>query len=348
MALAPERDMRKQYAESVRSSGRKVTHMSFVAATRRAILIAAAGIAANADPAAPAETLHVGKAVPEAFSFVPLDIGLRKGFFAKYGIAIEESAFAGDARMQQAMASDSLDIALGSGPAMAFIVKGSPIRGIAVLGNAPLLLTLVVRPDDTVKTVADLKGRRVSVSTVGSLTYWLVSETARQHGWGPDGIAITPMGASQPQLAALKRRETDGMVTDISTALTLEKNGEARILTRFGNLVKDFHIHVIFARDRLIAEKPEALRGFLRAWFETIAYMRANKAETVRIATEVMGRDAEITARTYDELMPMFSDDGRFSAAALAVLAKSYVDLKVLPAPPEPARLYTEALLPPK
>jgi len=320
--------------------------MTFIAVARRAILMAAAGAVMALAPAA-ADTLRVGKAVPEAFSFVPLDIGVRKGFFAKYGIEIEESAFAGDARMQQAMASDSLDIALGSGPAMAFIVKGSPIHGIAVLGNAPLLLTLVVRPDDSVKTVADLKGRRVSVSTVGSLTYWLVSETARQQGWGPSGILISPMGATQPQIAALKRHDTDGMVTDISTALTLEKNGDARILTRFGHLVKDFHIHVIFARDKLIAAKPELLRGFLKAWFETIAFMRANRAETVRIAMEVLGKDDEVTSRTYDELMPMFSDDGRFSAAALAVLAKSYVELKVLPAAPDPAMLYTEALLPP-
>jgi NitT/TauT family transport system substrate-binding protein len=298
--------------------------------------------------AARAETLRVGKAVPDAFSFVPLDIGVRKGFFARHGIAIEESAFAGDARMQQAMASDSLDIALGSGPAMAFIVKGSPVKGIAVLGNAPLLLTLVVRPDGSVKSVAELKGRRVSVSTAGSLTYWLVSETARQQGWGPDGIMITPMGAVQPQIAALKRRDTDGMVTDISTALALEKSGAARILTRFGHLVKDFHIHVIFARDKLIAQNPDMLRRFLRAWFETIAFMRANKGETVQIAMDVMHKDMDIASRTYDELMPMFSDDGRFSAAALDVLANSYVELKVLPAKPDPATPYTEAFLPPK
>jgi hypothetical protein len=76
--------------------------------------------------------------------------------------------------------------------------------------------------------------------------------------------------------------------------------------------------------------------------------MRSNRAETVRIATEVMGKDEDIAARTYDELMPMFSDDGRFSAAALAVLAKSYVELKVLPVAPDPGKLYTEALLPPR
>jgi ABC-type nitrate/sulfonate/bicarbonate transport system substrate-binding protein len=93
-----------------------------------------------------AEKLRVGKAVPEAFSFVPLDVGMRKGFFAKHGLEIEAIAFAGDARMQQAMASDSLDIALGSGPAMAFIVKGSPIKGVAAMAGPPLLLAIVVRP----------------------------------------------------------------------------------------------------------------------------------------------------------------------------------------------------------
>jgi ABC-type nitrate/sulfonate/bicarbonate transport system substrate-binding protein len=299
-----------------------------------------------AAPAGAADKLRVGKAVPEAFSFVPLDIGMRKGLFQNYGVEAESIAFAGDARMQQAMASDGIDLALGSGPAMAFIVKGSPIRAIAAMAGPPLLLTLIVRNDDTVKSVADLKGKRVSVSTVGSLTHWLVSETSRQQGWGPEGIVVTPMGATQPQIAALKRREIDGMVTDMSTALTLERSGDVRILTRFGQLVKDFHIHVIFATNKVIAEKPEALRGFLEGWFETIAFMRHNKAETVDIAKDVIGKDADITAHTYDELMPMFSDDGKFNPKALAVLAKSYVELKVLPEEPDPKLLYTDAFLP--
>jgi NitT/TauT family transport system substrate-binding protein len=298
-----------------------------------------------AAPVQAAETLRVGKAVAEAFSFVPLDIGIRKGFFKENGIDVDEISFTGDAKMQQAMAADSLDIALGSGPAMAFIAKGSPVKAVAAMAGAPLLLTLVVLPDGP-KAVADLKGKKVSVSTVGSLTYWLVSETSRQQGWGPDGIDIAPMGATAPQIAALERRDIDGMVTDISTALELEKQGKARILMRFGDIVKDFHIHVIFATNTLIAGKPDAIRGFLKGWFETIAFMRHDKTETVDIAKEVMNKDADITGKTYDALMPMFSDDGRFNPKALDTLAKSYVDLKVLPQAPDPKTLYTEAFLP--
>jgi ABC-type nitrate/sulfonate/bicarbonate transport system substrate-binding protein len=141
--------------------------MNFIA---RAMLgIAALTIAMSVLPAAAAEKLRVGKAVPEAFSFTPLDIGMRKGLFAKHGIEVESIAFAGDARMQQAMAADSLDIALGSGPAMAFIVKGSPIKAVAAMAGPPLLLAIVVRPDGP-ETAADLKGKKVSVSTSGSLT----------------------------------------------------------------------------------------------------------------------------------------------------------------------------------
>ena len=304
----------------------------------------ATGAMVLAAPASAAEKLRVGKAVPEAFSFVPLDIGMRKGFFAKHGLEIESIAFAGDARMQQAMASDSLDIALGSGPAMAFIVKGSPIKGVAAMAGPPLLLAIVVRPDGP-KSASELKGKKISVSTAGSLTYWLVSETSRRQGWGPKGIDIAPMGAMPGQIAALKRGDIDGTIMDIGNAFELEKRGEGRILVRFTD-IKDFHIHVIFAADKLIANRPEAVRGFLQGWFETIAFMRKNKAETVAIAKEVTNKDEEITARVYDELMPMFSDDGKFSPGALATLAKSYVELQLLPEEPDPAKLYTEAFLP--
>src|ERR1700720_3290999 len=312
---------------------------SLASAVAITLVLAGSGLAS-------AEKLRVGKAVAEAFSFAPLDIGMRKGIFARHGLEIESIAFTGDARMQQAMASDSIDIALGSGPAMAFIVKGSPVKAVAAMAGPPLLMAIVVRPDGP-KTVAELKGRKISVSTAGSLTFWLVSETSRRQGWGPQGIDVQPMGAMSGQIAALKRGDIDGIVMDLSTAFDLENRGEGRILVRFGDL-QDFIVHVIYSTDALIATRPDAIRGFLKGWFETIAFMRKNKAETVAIAKDAIGKNADIVGRTYDEVMPMFSDDGRFKASALNVLAKSFVELNTLPAEPDMSKLYTEAFLPAK
>jgi len=291
-----------------------------------------------------AEVLRVGKAVPEAFSFVPLDVGMRYGFFKKHGIDIEPSVYAGGGKLAQALTSDSIDIGLGSSPEMAGIVKGVPIKAVAAMAGPPLLIALMVRPDGAIKSVDDLKGRRVGVTTANSLTAWLVGELSLRKGWGRDGIGVTPLGAVPGLLAALMMMQVDGFVADLSSLLRAEEAGEGKILLRFGDLVPDFHIHVIFATDKLIAARPGVVRGFLAGWFETIGFMRANRDKTVETAMSVLDRG--IAERTYDELMPMFSDDGRFNPKALAMLGRSYADLKFLPAEPDMSKLYTESFLP--
>jgi len=295
---------------------------------------------------AQAEVLRVGKAVPEAFSFVPLDVGMRYGFFKKHGIDIEPSVYAGGGKLAQALTSDSIDIGLGSSPEMASIVKGVPIKAVAAMAGPPLLIALMVRPDGAIKSVDDLKGRRVGVTTANSLTAWLVGELSLRKGWGRDGIGVTPLGAVPGLLAALMMMQVDGFVADLSSLLRAEEAGEGRILLRFGDLVPDFHIHVIFATDKLIAARPGAIRGFLAGWFEAIGFMRANRDKTIETAISVLDLNRGIAERSYDELMPMFSDDGRFNPKALALLGRSYVDLKFLPAEPDMSKLYTEVFLP--
>jgi ABC-type nitrate/sulfonate/bicarbonate transport system substrate-binding protein len=312
-----------------------------------AILVGLAIMAVTAIPAG-AETLRVGKAGRDAFSFVPVDVGMRTGIFKNNGLDIEISSFGGDARVQQAMAADGIDIGLGSGPGLAFIAKGSPVKGIAAMAGPPLLFALVVRNDDTVKTVDDLKGRKIGVSTVGSVTSWIVSEVSRKKGWGLDGIEQITIGDDASRIAALKIKSFDAAIVNLAVALNYVQRGEGRVMLRFGDLVKDFHIHVIFATDKAIADKPDTLRRFLKGWFETMAYMRANKDRTVAIAMEIMGTDAATTAAIYDELMPMFSDHGRFDPKALAVLQRSFVEMKTLPQEPDMSKLTTEAFLPNK
>ena len=317
---------------------------------RRAFAVTVAVLAAAlaAPASSTADTLRVGKTGRDAFSFVPADVGQQTGIFKKHGLDLEISSFGGDARVQQAMAADSIDVGLGSGPGLAFIVKGSPVKGIAAMAGPPLLFALMVRADDTVKTADDLKGRKVGISTVGSVTSWIVNEVSRQKGWGFDGIAQVPIGDDATRIAALRTRSIDAAIVNLAAALKFVQLGEGRILLRFNDLIKDFHVHAIFATDKVIAGKPATLRGFLAGWFETIAFMRANKAETVRIARDIMGTDETTTGMIYDELMPMFSDTGKFDAKALAVLSRSFVEMKTLPSEPDMSKLYTEAFLPKK
>ena len=293
-----------------------------------------------------ADTLRIGKAGRTAFSFVPTDVGVQTGIFKNNGLDIEVASFGGDAKVQQAMTADSIDIGLGSGSGLAFIVKGSPVRGVAAMAGPPLLFALVVRNDGSVNSVEDLKGRTIGISTVGSITSWIADEVARQKGWGHDGITQVPIGDDGARVAAVKAESLDAAIVNLAVALNYADHGDGRIILRFGDLVTHFHAHVIFATDKVITEQPDQVRRFLKGWFETIAFMRSHKDETVKIAMPVLDTDARLTAEIYDELMPMFSDDGRFDPEALGVLRRSFVETNTLPQEPDMSKLVNEAFLP--
>src|ERR1700735_4468183 len=265
--------------------------------------------------------LRLGKAQPNQFAFVPADVGVDTGIFKKHGLDLEITSFSGDAKEMQALTAGSLDIALGGGPAFATIVKGVPMKAVAAEANAPNTIMLVVLKDGPIKSVDDLKGRNVSVSTTGSLTYWLTQQLSRAQGWGDDGIKISPLGSAEAQIAALKTHQIDGVTTDGATVYKYMETGAAHILVKFGDRVKDFHVHVIYASDSLISSNPETLKAFLAGWFETIAYMRDHRQETIDIAVKHTGVSPAVAAESYDDTMPILSNDGHFSAKALDVLA---------------------------
>jgi NitT/TauT family transport system substrate-binding protein len=292
--------------------------------------------------------LRVGKAQAQTFAFVPTDVGIEAGIFKKHGLDVEISNFGGDARLLQALTADAIDIALGGGPTLAFVAKGTPMLGVAALADAPGTIMLVVLKDGPLKSEDDLKGRTVSVSTTGSLTYWLGQELSRSHGWGNDGIKIAPLGTPSAQVAALKTKQIDGVITETSTVFKLEEEGSGRILVRFGDRIKDFHVHGIYASKAIIDKNPNAIRAFLAGWFETLDYMRAHKDQTIDIAARVSEVSKSVATRNYEELMPIFNRTGRFNPKALDVLARSFVESGALPEKPDMSKLYTEQFLPKK
>jgi ABC-type nitrate/sulfonate/bicarbonate transport system substrate-binding protein len=306
----------------------------------------AAGSLFSATAAQAQTKIRVGKAQAQTFAFIPADVGAQTGLFKQRGLDVEISSFAGDARLLQALAADGLDIALGGGPTLAFAAKGAPMLAVAALADAPGTIMVVVRRDGPVKTEDDLKGRTLSVSTAGSLTYWLAQQLSGSHGWGPDGIKIVTLGSSAAQAAALKTNQIDGIVTESSTVFRLEEDGIGRILVRFGDRIKDFHVHVIYASRKLIDSNPQAVRAFLAGWFDSVAYMRDHKEQTIDIAARVSDMPKSIATRNYEELMPIFNPTGHFNPKALDALSRSFVELGLFPDAPDMSKLYTEAYLP--
>lgn len=316
----------------------------------RAVSSAAAAILALAlvAPASAAEKLRVGKAVAFAWTFTPLDVGIQMGIFAKHGIEVEASAFNGDAKLQQGLTSDSVDIGIGSGPGMAFMVKGVPAKAVGVMAGVPRNMAVMVGYDSPIKTVDDLKGKKLGVTTVGSLTDWIGKRIGTQKGWGPAGITTVPVGGMPPARAAIKTNQIDGYIGALEIGISLEEAKEWRVITSAMPFVDHFITHVFFVREDVIAKRPLAVKAFLQGWQDTIAFMKANKVKTVEITSKVIQVAPSVIDRAYDQQIGIFSDDLSFDPRAVAVLKQSFIEMGLLKDIPEDKAMFTTQFLPVK
>lgn len=302
-------------------------------------------LGASVSPAT-AESLRAGTPAGANFTFLPLRIGVDRGAFKKYGLDITVTDFGGGAKLQQAFVAGGLDVAVSAGTDMAFIAKGAPERAIASMGSRPML-GLVVAYDSPMKTVDDLKGKKVGVTTVGSLTEWLMHRLMQQKGWGPNDVTLLPIGSEiSANVALLTTGQVDAVVSPPSLGYQLAESKRGRVLVPVISPGADFVAEALYASNALIHDNPDAVRRFLKAWFENMEWMKAHKAEVVEAARAYTHYDPAVENQEYDLVMPIFSSDGHFHPSALKTLQQSFVDMKMVDGAPDMSKLYTEAYLP--
>jgi ABC-type nitrate/sulfonate/bicarbonate transport system substrate-binding protein len=292
--------------------------------------------------------VRAAKSVNTAWAFIPLDVGAAQGIWAKYGLDVEISGLGGDAKLQQALTSDSVDFGLGSGPSMAFAVKGSPVVAVAAFAEEPRNISVIVGINSPIKSPTDLKGKLISVTTAGSLTDWLVHRLSTQEGWGPDGVRIAALGSFESSLPALKTGQIDGIMAATEAGYLVEERGEGRILVGMEKYAPKFHTHVVFARKELVATKPDIVERFLKGFFASIAFMKTHKEETSKVAEAVLHESPQVASKTYDYEISMLINDGKFDPAAVEVIKESLIGMKLLDTKPTDDQLFTTKFVPVK
>jgi NitT/TauT family transport system substrate-binding protein len=292
------------------------------------------------------DKVRAGTPEPTAYVFSPTTVGIESGIFKKHGLDVERIDFAGGAKLHQAMAAGALDVIIGTGTDIPFLLKGAPERVVAAYANDLNSVSLVARSDDTVKTIADLKGKTVGTTTAGSFTTWVAKTILTNHGIRPDQFKPAYLGAMNGIVAGLLAKDVDAIVGTTAGALALEQDGKARILVKAGDEIHDFIADMVYASEPMMQQRPAVLRRFLIAWFDTLRFMKANKAETIRITQPLTKLPDDIASEIYDAETPSFFTDGHIDKQKLAAVQQALIDVGAIGKPAPEGDFVDERFLP--
>ncbi len=293
------------------------------------------------------QTLVVGKASADVDTIIPVNVGDQLGFFKKHGLNLKIVNFNGGAKMVQALAAGSIDIGVGDQTSMALIARGAPMLAVCQTGNELSTFSIGVPWNSPIKSIKQLKGKIIGISTNGSLSDWLAQELASSQGWAPGSITEVPIGISVASVtAAFRQHLIDAMIGGTASFLNMAQHQAGRVLVPVSDYVPNVASGTIYASDGLIKSNGSAIRAFLASWLDTIAYMRTHKAEIIKIESSINGYPQPVMSADYDIVIGMYSDDCKFSSISLAKMQSSFIDLKELDTPPDMSKLYTEAFSP--
>jgi ABC-type nitrate/sulfonate/bicarbonate transport system substrate-binding protein len=310
-------------------------------------VLVAAAVLGLAPRVQAADHLRIGRSPAFAFAYVPLEVAKSEGMLQKEGIEIETISFEGASKMDLGMISGSVDITLGSPTELAAIAKGMPAKAVAIIARPVKELAIIVPYDSPIKSIKELKGKSIGIATIGSITQWAALELARSQGWKPEDVKLVSISSGGgAAAAAMKTHQVDADVGNLMSGVVMEKQKVARVIANAADFASDFPMHEMSASDALIKSNPDALRRFIKAWFEAAAFMREHKAEAIAAAMPVTGLSHEDEEKEYDLLMPEITSNGRHEPEMMQRVADSFLELKLLDHKPDMEQLYTNKFLP--
>jgi NitT/TauT family transport system substrate-binding protein len=196
-----------------------------------AAVVAAPALRAQAKVEKPRVTIAVGGKT--GFSYLPLTIAEQLEFFKAEGVDVELADYNGGVRAQQAVLGGSADVASAAYEhTINLQSRNQHYRSFVLLGRAPqVAMGFSTRAIPGYRTVADLRGKRIGVSTPGSSSNMVANMVLARGGLKPSDVSFVGVGTSASALVALRSGQVDAMCNTEPVMTMLEQKGEVKIIS---------------------------------------------------------------------------------------------------------------------
>lgn len=217
----------------------------------------------------PDENTKITMGVMGSIDAIPLVIAKEKGYFEEEGIDLDLQIFTAAKDRDAALQAGELDGVLADEVAIS-IYQNSDID-MRITGTTNGSWTLVAGKDSGIKTLADLKGKKMGISERTMIDY-LADYIAVENGMNVSDIEKIAIPAMPARLEALKNNQIDAAILPTPFNDTAIADGGVEI-TKIYN--EDIMISTTAFLQEVIEKNPEAIKGFYKAYDKAIEYINS-------------------------------------------------------------------------
>ena len=277
----------------------------------------------------------------------PIHIGLREGFFKQEGLELDLVPLAGSAAGVTKMVGGELDIVHGNYVSMFTAhAKGTVnLKWVADCYAAkPNVWMVMTAPNSSVKTMNDLPGKKVAVTTTSNLADMTIWSVLNAHGVDSKTVKYVEMPFGD-MAANLKNGNVDAALMGEPFITHAAKSmGATRVFDAASGPTADIPMAGYSTSDKFAAENPKTIAAFRRALARGQEAANADRAKIESVVQEYAKIDAQTASIMNIGAFPTSLEPSRLQRVPDLMkdfgILKEKIDVNtmMLPASPAPAK----------
>ena len=263
-------------------------------------------------PACGADRVRI--ALPgNSMGYLPLIVAIHRGFFKEEGLDLElirlvptvaHNALLLNEVQYHGLADSGLRLA----------ARGAPLKAIFYGADRPMYY-LVGKKD--LHTVAELKGKKIGVSTFGGTSDLSARLLLKQHGIDEKNTTLLQFGSEGTRVGALKAGAADAIIVPVPAVAILRQEGYNE-LAFVGDAV-DFASNGYTTTEKRIKENSQEVKKVVRSIYRGLRFAKENPEETVKIIEKEWKIKADVARGSYEAIIKALNDDGIIGEKQLSI-----------------------------